>query len=353
MDTGIIKSDFGKTRDGRSAVLYTLTNANGLVAKITNYGGTMTQLRVPDRDGTMSDIVLGLDDLKSYEEQNVYFGCLVGRYCNRIARGQFTLDGRTYTLTLNNDEHHLHGGFKGFDKVIWNAEPIENEKGVGLKLTYLSKDMEEGYPGNLNVEVVYTLTHKDELEIDYTATTDKPTLCNLTNHNYYNLTGCRRDILGHELTINADTFTPVDRGQITTGQLAPVQGTAMDFTRPMAVGARISAPEEQILFGGGYNHTWVLNKKADELTYAATVRDPDSGRVMEVWTTEPGVHFYCGNYLDGTTQGRDGIAYKYRWGLCLETQHFQDSPNKPQFPTTVLRPGDVYKTKTVHKFYAL
>jgi len=349
--TMINKKPFGKV-DGKNVDLYLLTNANGLKMSITTYGGTMVSLEVPDKNGKLGDILLGCETIDGFVKNTAYLNAIIGRYGNRIGKGQFTLDGKTYKLAINNGPNHLHGGLKGFDKVIWNAEPFENEKGVGLKLAYLSKDMEEGYPGNLKVEVVYTLTNKDELEIEYTATTDKPTICNLTNHNYYNLTGCKRDILGHELLINADQFTPVDSGLITTGELRPVKGTVMDFTKPTAVGARINADDEQIKFGKGYDHNWVLNKKKAGMTHAATLSDPESGRVMEVWTTEPGVQFYSGNFLDGSILGKGGIAYKHRWGMCLETQHFPDSPNKPKFPTTTLRPGELYKTTTVHKFYA-
>jgi aldose 1-epimerase len=347
----IEKKPFGSV-NGKNVDLYMLTNASGLKASIMTYGGTMVSLEVPDKNGKPGDILLGCDTVDGFVKNTSYLNALIGRYGNRIGKGKFTLDGKTYTLAVNNGENHLHGGLKGFDKAIWTATPVETKEGVGLKLTYLSKDMEEGYPGNLKVEVVYTLTNKNALEIDYTATTDKPTVCNLTNHNYYNLTGCKRDILGHELTINADTFTPVDSGLIPTGELRPVKGTVMDFTRPTAVGARINADDEQLKFGLGYDHNWVLNKKAGKLTHAATLRDPESGRVMEVWTTEPGVQFYSGNFLDGSILGKSGIAYKQRWGMCLEAQHFPDSPNKPEFPTTTLRPGEVYKTTTVMKFSA-
>jgi aldose 1-epimerase len=346
----IEKKPFGSV-GGKNVDLYMMTNANGLKASIMTYGGTMVSLEVPDKNGKLGDILLGCDTVDGFVKNTSYLNALIGRYGNRIGKGQFTLDGKTYKLAVNNGVNHLHGGLKGFDKVIWTATPVETKEGVGLKLTYLSKDMEEGYPGNLKIEVVYTLTNKDELEIEYTATTDKPTICNLTNHNYYNLTCCKRDILGHELMINAEKFTPVDSGLITTGELRLVKGTPMDFTKPTAVGARINANDEQIKFGPGYDHNWVLNKKkAGKLTHAATLSDPESGRVMEVWTTEPGVQFYSGNFLDGSIIGKGGIAYKKWGGMCLETQHFPDSPNKPEFPTTVLRPGEVYKTTTIQRF---
>jgi aldose 1-epimerase len=346
----IEKKPFGSV-DGKKVDLYVMTNANGLKASITNYGGTMVSLEVPDKNGKLGDILLGFETIDGFVKNTSYLNALIGRYGNRIGKGKFTLDGKDYTLAVNNGENSLHGGLKGFDKVIWTAESVENKEGVGLKLSYVSKDMEEGYPGNLKVNVTYTLTNKNELEIEYTATTDKPTVCNLTNHNYYNLTGCKTDILGHELTINADRFTPVDSGLIPTGELRPVKGTPMDFTRSTAIGARVNANDEQIKFGGGYDHNWVLNKKGNGLSLAATLYEPSSGRVMEVWTTEPGVQFYSGNFLDGTLIGKGGVVYKHRYGMCLETQHFPDSPNKPQFPTTTLRPGETYKTTTLHKFY--
>lgn len=348
----ILKSDFGLLFDGRGASLYTLTNKNGLVAKITNYGGIVTELWVPDKTGVMGDIVLGFDSVSDYVKDSPYFGCIVGRYGNRIAKGRFTLDGVTYTLaTNNNGKNHLHGGMKGFDKVLWQAEPIKAQDGVGLRLRYFSKDREEGYPGNLDVTVVYTLTNANELRIDYTATTDKPTVCNLTHHGYFNLAGQGNgDILGHILTINADHYTPADDGLIPTGQITAVKGTPMDFTAPTAIGARINCDDEQIKFGGGYDHNWVLNKKGDEMTLAASVYEPTRGRVMEIWTTEPAVQFYAGNFLDGTLIGKGGNVYNHRYGFCLETQHYPDSPNQSHFPSTTLCPEQTYRTTTVHKF---
>ncbi|NLW84301.1 MAG: galactose mutarotase [Phycisphaerae bacterium] len=347
----ISQSPFGTTPDGQQVSLYTLTNANGAVAKITTYGGIVTELWMPDRSGVLGDIVLGFDTLEDYIKGSPYFGCIVGRYGNRIGKGTFTLDGTPYTLAVNDGENHLHGGLKGFDKVVWQAEPVKGQDGVGLKLHYRSKDMEEGYPGNLDVTVVYTLTNANELRIDYTATTDKPTHCNLTHHGYFNLAGQGEgDILGHQLCLNADRFTPVDAGLIPSGQIRSVKGTPMDFSQPTAIGHRIDADNDQIRHGGGYDHNWVLNKNGSELSLAARAMEPTSGRVMEVWTNEPGVQFYSGNSLDDTLTGKGGKVYHRRYGFCLETQHFPDTPNQPDFPSTVLRPGQTYQTTTLHKF---
>jgi aldose 1-epimerase len=348
---GVQKESFGKTKDGQPVDLYTLTNANGLVVKISNYGGTVMQLWVPDRDGKLEDIALGFDNIGDYEELSPYFGSLIGRYGNRIGKGKFTLDGKQYTLATNNDENHLHGGVKGFDKVVWDAKPLEIRNGAALQLHYLSKDMEEGYPGNLDVTVVYTLTNKDELKIHYKATTDKPTVLNLTNHTYFNLAGQGNgDILGHKLMLNADHYTPVDAGLIPTGEIAPVEGTPFDFTEATAIGARINNDHPQLVYGKGYDHNWVLNKKDNEMSLAAKVYEPNSGRVMKIFTEEPSIQFYAGNFLDGTFSGKDDKVYKHRYAFCLETQHYPDSPNKPNFPSVVLRPGETYETTTVHKF---
>jgi len=346
----IEKKPFGQVY-GQAVEVYQMTNANGLKASITNYGGTMVSLIVPDKNGKMEDILLGYDNVDGFVANSPYFNALIGRYGNRIAGGKFSLDGKVYTLAANNNGNTLHGGLKGFDKVIWNAEPFENADGVGVKLGYTSKDMEEGYPGNLTVNVIYTLTNRNELIIEYMALTDKATVCNLTQHNYYNLTGSTKDsILGHVLTLNADKFTPIDKGSIPLGQMRQVKGTPMDFTQPRTIGDRINQADEQLECGLGYDHNWVLNKKGKELSHAATLYEPKSGRVMEIWTEEPAVQFYSGNFLDGTITGKGGTVYKQRWGMCLETQHFPDSPNQPAFPTTTLRPGELYKTKTVHKF---
>jgi len=349
----ITKEAFGTTKGGEAVDIYTLKNAKGSVAKIMTYGGTVVELMVPDKNGKMDDILLGFDNLKDYEEKSPYFGCIIGRYGNRIGKAKFTLDGKEYTLAANNNGQHLHGGIKGFDKVVWQAKPFESKEGPGLKLHYLSKDMEEGYPGNLDVTVTYTLTNDNELKIDYHATTDKPTICNLTNHCYFNLAGQGNgDILGHELMINADNFTPVDEYLITTGQIRPVKGTPFDFTSPTAIGKRINADNQQIKYGPGYDHNWVLNKDDFEMSLAAKVYEPTSGRVMEIFTNEPGIQFYSGNFLDGTLTGKDGKVYGHRSGFCLETQHYPDSPNKPNFPSVILLPGQIYQTTTIHKFSA-
>jgi aldose 1-epimerase len=342
--------DFGETPDGQEVRLYTLTNANGLTAQITNYGAIVTSLEVPDEKGDMDDVVLGYDNLQDYIEETPYFGAIVGRYGNRIGKGRFTLDGVTYTLATNDNENHLHGGLKGFDKVVWKDTPVWRADAIGVRLSYLSEDGEEGYPGNLKATVIYLLTNDNGLRIEYEATTDKATPVNLTHHGYFNLTGGERDILGHELMLNADQFTPVDEGLIPTGELRNVEGTPMDFTRPTPIGERIDGDYEQLRFGGGYDHNWVLNKDNGGLTLAARVHEPTTGRVMEVYTTEPGVQFYAGNFLDGTITGKDGIVYKHRWGFCLETQHFPDSPNEPDFPSTILRPGQKYESTTVYRF---
>ncbi len=348
----ITKSAFGKMPDGQAVDLYTLTNSKGLVAKITNYGGIVTSLSVPDKNGKIEDVVLGHDSVEPYVKNNgPYFGCIVGRYGNRIAKGKFTLEGKTFTLAQNNGENSLHGGLKGFDKVLWTGEPKEGKDAASLVLRYVSKDGEEGFPGNLSVTVTYSLTEANELRIDYEATTDKVTIVNLTYHGYFNLDGAGvGDILGQVLTINADRFTPVDKGLIPTGELRPVKGSPMDFTKPTAVGARIDSKDEQIVFGGGYDHNWVLNRKGPGSSLAARVESPKTGRVMEIWTTEPGVQFYSGNFLDGTITGKGGKVYQKRFGLCLETQHYPDSPNQPSFPSTTLKPGETYKTSTIHRF---
>jgi len=348
---GIEKSAYGQLPDGRSADLYTLRNEAGMTAQITTYGGILIGLTAPDKDGHFDDVTLGFDSLASYTKNNPFFGALVGRYGNRIAKGKFTLDGKPYTLVTNNMGNHLHGGTVGFDKVLWTATAVEGDE-PALKLTYTAKDGEEGYPGNLSVEVTYTLQKDNALKIDYQATTDKPTVVNLTNHTYFNLTGgAKRDILDHVLTINADRFVPVDATLIPTGELKSVSGTPFDFTKATRIGDRIDdSTDVQIKYGIGYDHCWVLTDSSNTLKDIATVFEPTSGRVMTVKTTEPAVQFYTGNFLDGSVTGREGFPYKKRYALCLETEHYPDSPNQPSFPTAVLRPGQTYKTTTVYQF---
>jgi aldose 1-epimerase len=350
----IEQQPFGTMPDGTPVDLYTLANAHGLQITITTYGGAVVSLLTPDRDGKLDDVALGFEALDEYVEKSPYFGCIAGRYANRIAGGRFTLDGVTYTLTQNEGDNHLHGGAKGFDKVVWSAQEKHATDETALMLAYLSEDGEEGYPGNLAAQVTYTLTDNDELSIDYTATTDKPTIVNLTNHTYFNLAdGGAGDVLGHELMIDADTFTPVDPTQIPTGELRPVTSTPMDFSELTPIGSRIDQEDEQLHLGMGYDHNWVLNKSDDVLTLAARLQEPTTGRAMEVYTTEPGIQFYSGNFLNGTVAGKGGQVYHKHHGLCLETQHFPDSPNHPHFPSTVLRPGETYQTTTVYRFAVL
>ncbi len=345
----IKKQPFGKTADGEAVDLYTLTNANGVEVAVMTYGGTVVSLKVPDRAGKLTDVVLGYDSLDGYLKSSPYFGSIIGRYGNRIAKGAFSLNGHQYTLAKNDGENTLHGGVKAFDKVVWKASEVKSKTGVGLSLSYLSKDGEEGFPGNLSVTVVYRLTNGNELKIDYSATTDKTTVINLTHHSYFNLAG-EGSILNHEMMIDASRFTPVDNGLIPTGELRSVKGGPMDFTKPARIGARIDEQNEQLVLGKGYDHNWVLNNSAARLALAARAYEPASGRVMEVYTTEPGIQFYTGNFLDGQITGKGGQVYKKRYGFCLETQHFPDSPNKPSFPSTVLKPGRTYRSTTVYKF---
>ncbi|GAA4441051.1 galactose mutarotase [Pontibacter saemangeumensis] len=345
----IKKEPFGKTKEGEETTLYTLTNANGMQVKITDYGATITSVLTPDKNGKMGDVVLGFDSLAGYQspeylKSGPYFGAIVGRYGNRIAQGKFTLDGKEYTLAKNNGENTLHGGKKGFDKVVWEAEPLPEQN--ALKLTYVSPDGEEGYPGKLTTTVTYTLTDENEIKIDYNATTDKATPVNLTNHSYFNLAaGQAEDALDHVVTLNADKYTVVNESLIPTGELRDVKGTVMDFTTPQPIGARVDEVE-----GGGYDHNYVLTGADGTLKKAATVYEPTSGRVMEVFTTEPGIQFYSGNFLDGTITGSGGKTYRKHYGFALETQHFPDSPNQKDFPSTILEPGETYETTTVYKF---
>ncbi|MCB8944440.1 MAG: galactose mutarotase [Ardenticatenaceae bacterium] len=340
---------FGHTPDGSPVDLFTLSNGAGLEIKITNYGGIIVSILAPDRRGHFADIVLGFDTLAGYLQPHPFLGALVGRYANRIAQGRFTLNGVQYVLAQNDGSNHLHGGLKGFDKAIWQVRPFESAAGVGLRLTYLSVAGDEGYPGALDVQVVYTLTNDQALRIDYTATTDEDTILNLTNHAYFNLAGAG-DILGHEVTLYADYFTPVNECLIPTGELCPVAGTPLDFAQAAAIGARIDLPDAQLGVGGGYDHNWVLRGGDGRLTLAASVYEPTSGRVLETYTTQPGLQFYTGNYLDGTLRGKDGQSIHKRSGFCLETQHFPDSPNQPAFPSTVLKPGETYAQTTIYRF---
>ena len=331
----------------------TLKNSHGVELHAISYGGIITSLKVPDRAGKPGDIVLGFDQPESYwaDPPPPFFGAIVGRYGNRIGKGKFTLDGKPYSLATNNGVNHLHGGNKGFDKVLWAITTKDAPEGSQAIFSRTSKDGEEGYPGNLQVRVTYTLTEKNELIVDYHATTDKATPVNLTQHSYFNLAGeGSGDILGHQLTIDADRYTPVDDTLIPTGELAPVQGTPFDFRQPTAIGARIDQDNPQLKNGKGYDHNWVLTRKGTGLQHAARLTDPKSGRTMDVATTEPGLQFYSGNFLDGTIKGKAGHVYAHRSGLCLETQHFPDSPNKPNFPSTILQPGKAYESRTVFTF---
>ena len=343
------RAPFGKMPDGAAVEVFTLTNAAGMEVRAITYGGIITSLRVPDRAGKLDDIVLGFDRLDGYLKDPPFFGAIIGRYGNRIAKGQFTLEGQTYKLATNNGPNHLHGGNKGFDKVIWKAEPVAGKNAISFSRT--SADGEEGYPGNLRVQVTYTLTDKNELIVDYRATTDKPTVVNLTQHSYFNLAGqASGDILGHQLTLNADRYTPVSETLIPTGELAPVAGTPFDFRKPVAIGARIGQADAQLKNGLGYDHNWVLNRSGNGLELAARVAEPKTGRTMEIRTTEPGIQFYSGNFLDGKLTGKQGAQYKHRNGFCLETQHYPDSPNQPKFPSTTVRPGTEYRSTTVFTF---
>ncbi|HEX5109596.1 MAG TPA: aldose epimerase family protein [Vicinamibacterales bacterium] len=344
------KAAFGKTPDGAAVDVYTLTNANGVEVRAITFGGIITSIRVPDRTGKFDDVALGFGELEPYLRNPPYFGAIIGRYANRIAKGRFVLDGRTYTLAVNNRPNHLHGGIKGFDKVVWKAEPFELANGAGLVFTHVSPDDDEGYPGTLTVKVTYTLNNDNELAFEYEASTDRGTPVNLTQHTYFNLAGeGNGDILGHVLTVHASRMTPVGPDLIPTG-IASVAGTPFDFRAPTAIGARIRAGDPQIRNGNGYDHNFVLDRTRQGLELAARVEEPTSGRVLEVSTTEPGMQFYTGNFLDGSLTGKSGRPYAQRTGFALETQHYPDSPNHPEFPTTVLRPGEVYRSKTVYAF---
>jgi aldose 1-epimerase len=349
----VTRAPFGVTPGGDSVELFTLTNPHGMEVRVMTYGGIIVSIKVPDRKGAFDDVVLGYDSLAGYLRSSPYFGAIVGRYGNRIAHGTFTIDGESYHLDTNNGPNALHGGVKGFDKVVWHAESIKQDSTVGVLLTHTSPDGDQGYPGTVQARVSYALTPDNKLIVSYHATTDKATPINLTQHSYFNLAGAGKgDILGHVVMINADRFTPVDSTLIPTGELAPVAGTPMDFRTPTAIGARIAQPDPQLKNAGGYDHNFVLNRNGDTLSLAARVVEPTTGRVLTVTTTQPGVQFYTGNFLDGTITGKDGHVYLRRYGFCLETQHFPDSPNHSTFPTTILRPGQEYQSQTVFRFSA-
>jgi aldose 1-epimerase len=347
----VTRAAFGTLPEGDPVEAFTLTTANGITLQAITYGGIITSLRTPDRDGRVAEIVLGYETLDGYLQRSPYFGAIVGRYANRIANGHFTIDGTTYQLPTNNGPNHLHGGRRGFDKVNWAAEPFERADAVGVVFTHVSPDGDQGYPGQLTVSATYTLGNDGTLTVAYEATTDKPTHVNLSQHSYFNLLGdVGGDVLEHELTIHADRYTPVDATLIPTGELAPVEGTPFDFRQATPIGARIDDDHPQIRNGLGYDHNFVLNRAGDGLVEVVRVVSPTSGRTLDVATTEPGLQFYTGNFLDGSITGRNGVVYQRRQGFCLETQHFPDSPNKPQFPSTLLRPGETYRSTTVYRF---
>jgi aldose 1-epimerase len=344
---------FGKLEDGNQVFLYSIKNSSGMKVNIINYGAIVTHVFVPDKDGKIEDVVLGYDSLDGYVNDKVFLGAIVGRYGNRIANGKFSLDGKEYQLAKNNGENHLHGGPKGFYKVLWNAESVKSDSGESLRLKYVSKDGEEGYPGTVELTVTYTVTEANELKIDYEGKTDKPTVLNLTNHSYFNLSGdFTKTILDHELQINADRFTPVYQDSITTGELKEVKGTPFDFRKLTPVGLHINDKDEQMQFGGGYDHNWVLNNFDRKVREIALLYHPNTGRYMEVLSDQPGLQFYSGNFLDGSFAGKNGIIYNKRTALCLEAQFFPDSPNKPHFPSVTLRPSEIYRQTTIYKFSA-
>jgi aldose 1-epimerase len=347
----VTKASFGKLPDGTAVDGYTISNDRGMTMHVMTYGGIITSLRVADKTGKVDDVVLGFDSLAGYLKDSPYFGAIVGRYANRIAKGRFTLNGTTYQLPVNNGQNSLHGGTRGLDKVVWHAAPFQNDTAAGVVLTYASPDGDQGYPGRLDLRVTYTLNDRNELAVEYHATTDKATPINISQHTYFNLTGgAQRDILGHVLTLNASRYTPVDSTLIPTGALPSVAGTPFDFRTPTAIGARINEPNEQLKIAGGYDHNWVLDHKSTGPAHAVHVVEPASGRTLDVYTDQPGVQFYSGNFLDGTLTGKSGRVYGHRFGFCLETQHFPDSPNHPSFPSTVLRPGHAFHSRTVFVF---
>jgi len=345
-EVNIEETVYGQMPDGRDVHLYTMTNSNGMRVKLTDYGAITVSVEVPDSGGNLGDVTLGYDTLEGWLGNTSYFGATVGRYANRIAKGKFELDGKTYTLATNNDENHLHGGLKGFDKVLWNAEMVETDDGAGVKFTRTSADGEEGYPGNLRVTALYSLSGTNEFKVEFTATTDAPTVVNLAHHTYWNLRGpAAGDVLGHKLMLDADKYTPVDAGLIPTGELVAVAGTPMDFTEAKPIGRDIAKVE------GGYDHNFILNGyEPGKVRLAARVVEPTTGRVMEIRTDQPGIQFYSGNFLDGSIAGKGGVKYEKHFGLCLETQHYPDSPNQPDFPSVTLKPGETYKHVMIHTF---
>ncbi|MBU2884811.1 galactose mutarotase [Gilvimarinus agarilyticus] len=347
----INESKFGTLPDGQETTLYTLKNSQGTAVSITDFGGVITSLIVADKEGNMADVVLGFNEVEHYIAEAPYFGAVIGRYGNRIANGQFTLGEDSYQLATNDGNNHLHGGIKGFDKVLWEAKSFENENAVGIVLTRTSPDMEEGYPGNLTTEVTYTLNNENQIVMEYKATTDKTTVVNLTNHSYFNLSGdASNTILDHVLELPADSFLPVDSTLIPTGELRPVAATPFDFQTPAVIGDRIDHENQQLLYGQGYDHCWVYKDTTDQMKYGGSLYHPQSGRLMKIYTMEPAIQFYSGNFLDGSLTGKSAVSYQYRTGLCLETQHYPDSPNQAAFPTTVLEPGQTYQTKTIYEF---
>ena len=347
----IDKKPFGVTKDGIDINQYILKNSNGMQISVINYGGIITSWKAKDRDGSYEDIVLGFDNLSDYESSSPYFGALIGRYGNRIKEGKFSLDGVDYTLEVNNGENHLHGGVKGFDKVIWEVEKEVKEASASLILRHISADMEEGYPGNLDVKVIYTLTNDDELKVRYEAETDKKTIVNLTQHSYFNLSAnLSRDILAHQITIDADSFLPVDKTLIPSGELRDVEGTPFDFRKPKRVGDDINEDYTQLTLGNGYDHCWVLNNQNEGVRFVASAYDTLSGRSLEIFSDQPGIQFYSGNFLDGTLKSKDGGNYEFRSGFCLETQHYPNSPNQESFPSVILNPGEKYNTETIFRF---
>lgn len=349
--SGVETKPFGKLPSGQEVTAYTLKNANGIELTAITHGGIITSLKTPDKTGAFTDIVLGYDNVDGYVKATPYFGAIIGRYGNRIANAKFSLDGKTYALAANNGPNALHGGVQGFDKVLWTGKPVAVSGGKAVEFSYTSKDGEEGYPGTLQVTVRYTLTDSNQLQVDYHATTDKATPVNLTQHTYFNLAGDGSgDVLNHEVTLDADRFTPVDSTLIPTGVLQPVAGTPFDFRKPTTIGSRINGADQQLKNAGGYDHNWVLTRTGTGLSHAAHVTEPTSGRTLDVSTTEPGIQFYTGNFLDGTITGKAGHVYKHRTGFCLETQHFPDSPNQPSFPSTILKPGAEYSSRTVFTF---